>query len=305
MKLKFFFTFPIFIVYVLSDLTEPCDARFDGCLARNKALPSDLFVSLTEPDTNFQASEPCPQICHSKVGARFQINRRFENPQIHLAGYILHGSVEADILAAPGKGIILSFYLQSDDRDEIDVAEIFGGNHLLFQTNYFSKGDVSTNGKGIYVGLESSPLYNYHRYGLNWTTKEIMWTVDGSVVRHVKREDTDDFPVSPMKIKFSLWVGGDTENEPGTVTWAGGRTDFSEAPFQMYVRNIRVLNLGGGSEYVYGNDHPLAVLSEPGRFANGLLAFEATLSASSPFFVVFPFFFVAVLTAFICWPVIT
>ncbi|RKP31648.1 concanavalin A-like lectin/glucanase, partial [Metschnikowia bicuspidata] len=221
------------------------------CFSRNQALPALVSASMTTPDPHFQEYETCPLICYNSTGATFLIRHRFENPQLVSLGYIYHGSVEADILAAPGTGIILSFYLQSDDKDEIDIAEIFGNNHLLFQTNYFSKGDVSTNGKGIYVSISSSPLYNFHRYGVRWTPDEIEWTVDGASVRHVKRVSGEGFPESPMRVRFSMWVGGDLANEPGTVTWAGGLTDFADSPFRMYIRNVTVENSGGGQDYTY------------------------------------------------------
>lgn len=255
------------------EIPQPCDSRLDGCFSRNKALPPLVEANMTMADPNFQASEPCPLICYNGTGALFQISKRFDNPQIESVGYLLHGLVEADILGAPGKGIILAFYLQSDDKDEIDIAEIFGSNHLLFQTNYFSKGDTTTNGKVIYVGLESSPLYNYHRYGVRWTTDEIEWSVDGVVVRNVRREPGEGFPSSPMKVRFSLWAGGDISNEPGTITWAGGLTDYTEVPFHMFVRNISVVNAGGGVEYTYSKSQPLRVHNETtaGDFLNSLL----------------------------------
>lgn len=269
-----------------ADFIDPCDARLTGCFARNKALPSSLLVPLTKPNPMFDISDSCPLVCYGQEGAQFRISQRFDNPQIHLAGYILHGTVEADIKAASGTGIILSFYLQSDDKDEIDIAEIFGNNHLLYQTNYFSKGDVSTNGKGIYIGLESSPLYNFHRYGVKWSPKEIVWTVDGEVVRRVKNEPDEPFPTSPMMVKFSLWVGGDTSNEPGTVTWAGGVTDFTEAPFDMIVKNVSIVNDRVAEEYTYLATDQLEVHEGiiVNRFLNGLVV---PLRASPSLFISF------------------
>ena len=51
----------------------------------------------------------------------------------------MYGKVEAEIKGAAGKGIISSFYLQSDDLDEIDVVEIFGSDPYEFQTNFSSR----------------------------------------------------------------------------------------------------------------------------------------------------------------------
>ena len=45
----------------------------------------------------------------------------------------MYGKVEAEIKGAAGKGIISSFYLQSDDLDEIDVVEIFGSDPMNFK----------------------------------------------------------------------------------------------------------------------------------------------------------------------------
>jgi len=55
-----------------------------------------------------------------------------------------------------------------------------------------------------------------------------------------------------MKLELGLWDGGDPSNFPGKIEWAGGITDFSQAPFTMYVKSVTITNANpcsGGYQY--------------------------------------------------------
>ncbi|GEQ67299.1 hypothetical protein JCM33374_g963 [Metschnikowia sp. JCM 33374] len=228
----------------------------EGCIARNRALHGSVTDPLTSSSDSLQSSNTCPLICFQESGTTFGIIQRYDNPRLASSEYILYGKVEADIMGSPGRGIISSFYLQSDDLDEIDIAEVFGDRDNVYQTNFFVKGDVATYGEGSYHLMPSSSTENFHRYGVRWTESEIEWTIDGNVVRH---KEGGLLPSSPMKVILSLWVGGDETNNPGTVVWAGGPTDFNQLPFYMYVKNVFVENYSGGDYYVYGKDQPVSI----------------------------------------------
>ena len=160
--------------------------------------------------------------------------------------------------AATGIGIISSSVLMSDDQDEIDWE--FSGNNFnaadtYVQTNYFGKGITGNYDRATYVSV-SSPQTQFHSYALDWSAKELKWSIDGVVVRILANNNATSgpyqYPQSPMKLQLGLWDGGDPSNEPGTIGWAGGTTDFSKAPFTMYVKSVTIWNANpcsGGYQY--------------------------------------------------------
>jgi len=57
-----------------------------------------------------------------------------------------------------------------------------------------------------------------------------------------------------MRIKIGNWVGGAADEPAGTVAWAGGYTDLTEAPFTMYVKNVTIEDYTtNGTSYRYGD----------------------------------------------------
>lgn len=76
------------------------------------------------------------------------------------------------------------------------------------------------------------------------------------MVRTLNYHDAVDgynFPQTPSKIKIGIWAGGDSTNGEGTIEWAGGETDFSKAPFTMYVKSVDVTNYYPASSYTYSD----------------------------------------------------
>lgn len=239
-------------VLVASVAARSCDPSQEIC--------ENLGVlrTINEPLTKASRSLPdeCPLICAETESTCFGIQKRYDNPRIELEEYILYGRVELDIKGAPGQGVILSFYLQSDDLDEIDIAEIFGANHLTYQSNFFYKGDITTFGEVAFHETTTLPINTWHRYGIVWTRNSIEWLLDGKVLRRASHKNIPD---TPMKTIISLWVGGDESNNSGTVLWAGGLTDFAKAPFRMYVRNLTIENYTPATRYIYGKNTPLTI----------------------------------------------
>ncbi|RYP14252.1 hypothetical protein DL765_006503 [Monosporascus sp. GIB2] len=54
-------------------------------------------------------------------------------------------------------------------------------------------------------------------------------------------------------LKFGVWSGGDPNNSPGTIDWLRGPTDYSQGPFTMYVKSVKVTDYSTGSSYIYGD----------------------------------------------------
>ncbi|KAG9839772.1 concanavalin A-like lectin/glucanase, partial [Aureobasidium melanogenum] len=141
--------------------------------------------------------------------------------------------------------------LQSEDLDEIDW-EWLGGDGTQAQTNYFGKGNTTSYDRGTYQSV-SSPQTIMHTYSFDWTEEKIDWLIDGVVVRTLMYADAvggKNFPQTPMRLKLGNWIAGDpATNAPGTIEWAGGDTDFSQAPFTMYVKTVSITNYNPAAEY--------------------------------------------------------
>lgn len=107
--------------------------------------------------------------------------------------------------------------MQSDDLDEIDW-EWLGGDNAQVQTNYFGKGDTSSFSRGAYH--ENSGNHDdFHTFSIDWTSSQIVWSIDGKTVRVLTPEtaETNQYPQSPMMVKVGVWAGGDPNNAKGTI----------------------------------------------------------------------------------------
>jgi len=56
-----------------------------------------------------------------------------------------------------------------------------------------------------------------------------------------------------MRLKLGNWAGGADGVPEGTVAWAGGRTDFDQGPFDMYVKDVSIQNYNPADSYEYGD----------------------------------------------------
>jgi Beta-glucanase/Beta-glucan synthetase len=250
MKLSTLYSVASFISVSLAANCNPLTS--DNC-------PSDaaLGTSFREDFTNdagshFSVLKNQGDITFGDDGVALTLNKRFNNPSLVSNFYILFGKVEVVLKAAQGTGIISSFYLQSDDLDEIDI-ELFGADSTQFQSNYFIKGNTATYDRGGYHDTSSSPVDNYHTYTIDWTPERLNWDLDGQTVRTLPKNGPQGFPQSPMQIFAGVWAGGDPTNPPGTIEWAGGLTDYSKAPFSMHIKSVIVSDYSSGNKYTYSD----------------------------------------------------
>lgn len=159
---------------------------------------------------------------------------------------IFFGRIDVELQAAAGQGIVTSVVLESADLDEIDW-EWVGGDDAQVQSNYFGKGDTTTYDRGAYHPVDA-PLTSVHTYSVEWTSKAVQWIIDGETVRTLTYEEAKGgsrFPQTPMEVKIGTWVAGGKNSAPGTVEWAGGYTDFSQAPFVAYYKSISIVDYAG------------------------------------------------------------
>ncbi|KAH1879858.1 hypothetical protein KXX01_004273 [Aspergillus fumigatus] len=188
----------------------------------------------------------------SNNGAAFSVAKQGDAPLIQSNWYMMFGHVEFVIKTAPGKGIVSSAVLQSDDLDEIDW-EWLGANNLYVQTNYFGKGDTGSYNRGA-AHDNAGNQDGFHTYTIDWTSTQIVWQIDGKTVRVLTAESAGDhYPQSPMMVKVGVWAGGDPNNAPGTIQWAGGETDYSAGPYTMYLKSLVATDYSTGKSYTYSD----------------------------------------------------
>ncbi|KAK3937869.1 glycoside hydrolase [Diplogelasinospora grovesii] len=242
---------------------------FTACDPTKKTCPNDKAVGAKIVDVDFTqgansfftVAEGTTLTYDKTLGAVFTINKETDAPTITSSEYIFFGQVDVTVRAANGVGIVTSFVLQSDDLDEIDW-EWLGGDKTQVQTNYFSKGCTTVYDRGGFSPV-TNPQDQFDTYTIKWTPTVLQWIINGAVVRELQAANAngcDGFPQTPMQIKLGTWVGGSSTAAPGTVQWAGGLTNFAQAPFVGYYQSIKIQDYMGGqgateaSEYQYG-DH--------------------------------------------------
>lgn len=216
-----------------------------------KALASSFKETFSEKSEYFSAQHSETGIDYSDDGLTLTLAKRFDNPGLKSNFYIMFGKVEVVFKAAEGKGVISSFFLQSDDLDEVDL-EWFGGDEYEVQSNYFSKGNTATYDRGEYHPIPN-PMADFHTYTLDWTKDSLSWYFDGDKLRTLESDNSQGYPQSPMALYMGIWAGGDPSNAPGTIDWAGGETDYSQAPFKMQIQSLIVTDYSTGTEYSYSD----------------------------------------------------
>lgn len=232
------------------------------------ALATGISDDFQEESSYYVPYRTPTEIFYGSDGLTLTLSKRFDNPSLVSDFYIMFGKVEVWLKSANGTGIISSFYLQSDDLDEIDM-EWFGGDASQMQSNFFSKGDTSTYDRGEYHTM-ADPRESFHNYTLDWNEDSLSWYIDGTLVRTLASTNSEGYPQTPMRLFFGIWAGGDSSNAAGTIEWAGGSTDYSDAPFSMHINSLVVVDYSSGSEYSYdGTDGTWDSIKASGGSVNG------------------------------------
>ncbi|TVY26344.1 putative glycosidase [Lachnellula hyalina] len=231
------------------------------CNPLNSTCPSDtalgktITVDFTEGESSEFSADTGTTMTYGTNGAEFIISSDGTAKTIITNNYIFFGKVSVALRAANGTGIISSFVMESDDLDEIDW-EWLGGNSTMVETNYFGKDNTTSYDRSTSPAV-SEPQDTWHIYTIDWTSASIIWSIDSVVVRTLYYADALDganFPQTPMRIKLGNWVGGAADESEGTIEWAGGSSDLTQAPFTMYVKNITIQDYTtNGTSYSYGD----------------------------------------------------
>ncbi|KAF1978797.1 concanavalin A-like lectin/glucanase [Bimuria novae-zelandiae CBS 107.79] len=181
-------------------------------------------------------------------GVVFSVKKTGDAPTIQSDGYLHFGFVEVTMKAARGAGIVSSIVLESDDLDEVDW-EFIGSDATHAQMNYFGKGNTTVYDRMIMADVPS--IEEVHRYALNWTAESLTWLIDDAPVRTLNYGDANgghNYPQTPCNVRIGIWAGGDSKDK-GTQDWAGGKVDYSQAPFNQVVEKVKIINYSPGKEY--------------------------------------------------------
>lgn len=165
--------------------------------------------------------------------------------KVSTTDYILYGSVEATLRHNARQGLVAAFIMMSSVKDEVDW-EFTTANGAVGMTNYFRLGEpVYTHGSN--VTTSNFDVSDWHTYGLNWTSNQLQWTIDGQVVRTLTRAQAgSQYPQTPMQIQFSTWAGGNVTNPEGTIEWSGGPIDWNSPEYKQagyYSQEIKQFNV--------------------------------------------------------------
>ncbi|SPN96951.1 related to CRH1 - family of putative glycosidases might exert a common role in cell wall organiza [Cephalotrichum gorgonifer] len=224
-----------------------CNPLHTSCPS-DRALGMSINVDFTQGEVNSFVASGKPT--YGSDGVSFTVAAQGDSPLLMSTFYIMFGRVSVTMKAAPGRGIISSVVLQSDTLDEIDL-EWIGTDNGQVQTNYFGKGIVSDYNRGQFNPAANNQE-EWRTYTIDWTKDRILWTVDDTEIRTQTAEAAgDEYPQTPMQVKFGAWAGGDPGNPQGTIDWAGGLTNYADGPFTMPVRSIAISDYSTGKEYKY------------------------------------------------------
>jgi beta-glucanase (GH16 family) len=221
---------------------------FAACPA-DTALGKSINVDFTQGSVDSFTASGNPT--YDSSGVHFTVAKSGDSPTLTSLFYIMFGKVSVTMKCAPGAGIVSTLVLQSDDLDEIDM-EWLGADNTEVQTNYFGKGDTSTYDRGAFNPAANNQN-QFITYTIEWTSEHVTWSVGGTVVRVLTpaTADANQYPQTPMQIKFGAWSGGDPSNAPGTIAWARGPTDYSKGPYTMTVQSIAISDYSTGTSYKY------------------------------------------------------
>jgi beta-glucanase (GH16 family) len=150
-----------------------------------------------------------------------------------LAGF---GFYEASIKMADVSGLNNAFWLTTEDKFEIDIAEIHFPNEVRFtlhNNNHWAtvKQDIN-HAVGFDAKFRDNFAQSFHDFGVLWTENDIIFEVDGQPVAAIA---TNGSIHGQAEVRFST-----------AVMEYGGKIPDNPTGHQMSVRSLRVYSLQSG-----------------------------------------------------------
>ena len=146
-------------------------------------------------------------------GASIKIDYKFQ-----------YGVLDAFFKASNGINVISSFYIETENKDQVIFNVHNGNDENSIETNFFYYGNM-VNVKYHYPTELLSETYN--KYTIVWFPDYYEWRFNDLILRRMNKNDTDTFPDAPSSIKFSIWTG------TSGIQW-------DEAPFEYYISSVQL-----------------------------------------------------------------
>nr|XP_004292365.2 PREDICTED: xyloglucan endotransglucosylase/hydrolase protein 2-like [Fragaria vesca subsp. vesca] len=136
-------------------------------------------------------------------------------------------------------GVVTTFYLSSHpdnkpgNHDELDF-EFLGTEGPVFslQTNIFAN-DNGNREQRLHLWFD--PTKDFHKYGILWNHRQIVFFVDNIPIRVFKNNTRlgARYPSQEMSVEGSIWNG---------ESWAssGKKIEWSQAPFQAHYQEFDI-----------------------------------------------------------------
>ncbi|KAJ5781281.1 glycosidase crf1 [Penicillium paradoxum] len=251
----FYVALAAILCFVFAETSPDCNAFTKTCPSNKGVLKTHLHYDLTQASALDEWTNIGGAVITGPDGAEFTIHKQGDGPTIVTDFYIFYGEVSVEMKASSGTGIVSSVYMLSDANDEIDW-EALGGFGDKIQTDYFGKGDTSEDYNRWTWQPVTTPQEVFHKYTWVWSKDKLSWAIDGNIVRTVDYADAKGgsrYPQTPMRVRIGIWAGGDSSRIKGTIDWAGGKTDYTKAPFTMYVKSVEIVNYNPAESYSYSD----------------------------------------------------
>jgi licheninase len=127
-------------------------------------------------------------------------------------------------------------------------------NHTYIQSNYFRGGNRTVYDRGGFHAVNA--IDDFHTYTIEYTPAGMTFSIDGNVVRSTPAGSIKPVsigspsPQTPSFVRIGMWASGDPNNEPGTISWGGGPTDYS-VPYSMFIKSVTMTNYSPAKSYSY------------------------------------------------------
>ncbi|KAI0070047.1 glycoside hydrolase [Panus rudis PR-1116 ss-1] len=187
--------------------------------------------------------KPSGQI-KTKIEEGVPVNEKVaEGATVNSTFTTLYGKISMELEGPAVAGAVTAAILIEPDHDEIDI-ELLGGDPEHWQSNVFTMGPKDQEPLyGVFGGLENYPqkpkrVDEVHRYTIDWNADRIIWSVDDTPVRTLRREETRKngalhYPSHAARIQLGIW---DASYPAGTSEWARGPINWNTAPSRMVAR---------------------------------------------------------------------
>lgn len=131
----------------------------------------------------------------------------FTGAEYQRRGRYQYGRYEVVMRAAPGSGLVSSFFTHTgpslgDPHDEIDI-EFIGNRTKELHINMFTDGKPYGS---VWVPLPYDAAETFQVYGFEWSPEEVRWFVGDQEVHRVSAAD-HPIPVTPSRVMMNLWTG--------------------------------------------------------------------------------------------------